>query len=165
MKCRVNHRCYLHKTTALRSLHKFHGGQNSSQYLGEQRLQSEHWLDTNWVEGIVAAALRRHGVKEGQWDLSNCGWEPGNMFTTQQDSFTKTALLLSWGGWGVRCTHLQSTHVTNLHPVGDYKMVWHCATVNLTAKYHSIDPQSNQYVSALSSVFLLYCFSLHYPRR
>jgi hypothetical protein len=74
------------------------------------------------------------------------------MFTTQ-DGFTKTHLLTSWGGWGVGCTPLQSPHVPNLYPVGDYMMVWHCATINPQAKYHSTAPQSNQCFSALSNVF------------
>lgn len=134
-----------------------------SKYLGEQRLQSGYWPDIDWVEGTVAAVLRRHGVKKEQWDHSNCGRETGNTFTTQQDSFTKTVLSTSWGGWEVGCTPLQSAHVPN-HPVGDYKMVWHCATVNPTVKYHSTAPHSNQYFSALSNVFfppLLLLSTLH----
>lgn len=54
------------------------------------------WGECSW--GLLAAALRRHGVKKGQWYHSNCGGEAGNVFSAQT-RVPKTALLISWWGW------------------------------------------------------------------
>lgn len=96
--------------------------------------------------GFLAAALRRHGVKKGQWYHSNCGGEAGNAFTAQT-RVPKTALLMSWWAWEAGRTVCQPLLPLVFIPQWLQNGLWLCAC------YPS--PRVPQYYTLVSST--LFC--------
>lgn len=101
--------------------------------------------------GLLAAALRWHGVKKGQWYHSNCEGVARNTFTAQT-RVPKTAPLTAWWGWEAGRTACQplTPPVFILPWLEDG--LWLCPC-QPSPRVYSTAPRCHQHPSALSNVF------------